>query len=84
VKITVRLFASYREIVGQIRMDLDVAEGSTAGDVLETFVAQFPRLGDLASTTLLAVNREYAAAETQLREGDEVAFVPPVSGGIGG
>lgn len=82
MKITVRLFASYREIVGQTRLDVDVSEGSTAGDVLNIFVARHPRLSDLVTTTLLAVNREYAAAETQLHEGDELAFVPPVSGGI--
>ncbi|TAK27931.1 MAG: molybdopterin converting factor subunit 1 [Chloroflexota bacterium] len=84
MKITVRLFASYREIVGQTRLDVEVPEGATAGDLLRMFVERYPRLGDLAGGTLLAVNRDYAGAETQLRESDEVAFVPPVSGGAGG
>ncbi len=81
MKVSVRFFAAYREIVGKSQMEVDVAEGTTAGNLLDLFVGRHPRLGDLASSSLLAVNREYVPAETVLRDNDEVVFVPPVSGG---
>ena len=81
MKVSVRFFAAYREIVGKSQMVVDVAEGTTVGNLLELFVARYPRLGDLAGSSLLAINRDYVPPETTLRENDEVVFVPPVSGG---
>jgi molybdopterin synthase catalytic subunit len=76
MKITVRLFAGLREQAGQSRREVELPPGSRVADV-------WPRLelGDAPPGLLYAVNREYAAADTTLGEGDEVALIPPVSGG---
>ena len=74
MRVTVRLFAGLRERAGTARRELeDVAR---VGDV-------WPRLGlgDEPSGLLYAVNREYAERDRELRDGDEVALIPPVSGG---
>jgi len=72
--ITVRLFAGLRERAGKGRIELDGV--ARVGDVWSALA-----LGDEPGGTLYAVNREYAGAERELRDGDEVALIPPVSGG---
>ncbi len=79
--VRVRFFASVRDIVGKAEMDLDIPGGSSAGDLLERLAEWYPRLHGLTSSLLLSVNREYADSHHPLREGDEVALIPPVSGG---
>jgi molybdopterin synthase catalytic subunit len=76
VLVRVRLFAMLRERAGSDTLDLELPEGSRAADVLE-------RLGDLAQglPLVLAVNREYATLDQTLSPGDELALIPPVSGG---
>lgn len=81
MKIRVRLFASVKDIVGRREVVLDLPEGTTASEVLRRFSADHPRLQGLAPSLLLAVNREYVEGSRVLSEGDEVAFIPPVSGG---
>jgi molybdopterin synthase catalytic subunit len=71
--VTVRLFAGLRERAGWSNREVDAA---TVGDVWATL-----GLGDEPEGLLYAVNREYAARERELRDGDEVALIPPVSGG---
>jgi MoaE-MoaD fusion protein len=71
--VTVRLFAGLRERAGWSSREVDAA---TVGDVWATL-----GLGDEPEGLLYAVNREYAARERELRDGDEVALIPPVSGG---
>ncbi|HYF27294.1 MAG TPA: molybdenum cofactor biosynthesis protein MoaE [Baekduia sp.] len=74
--VTVRLFAALRERAGRGELELELPEGATAADALEA-------VRELAagSPLVLAVNREYATPETRLAPGDELAVVPPVSGG---
>jgi MoaE-MoaD fusion protein len=76
VRVTVRLFAALRERAGAGRRELELAQGATAGDV-------FAALGIGAEPPGLAyaVNREYAERSLALKDGDEVALIPPVSGG---
>ncbi|MCL5959797.1 MAG: molybdopterin converting factor subunit 1 [Chloroflexi bacterium] len=81
MRVRVRLFASQREVVGQRELELDMPGGSTASDVLSRLTSEYPRLAGVASSTMLAVNREYVDQKTKLKEGDEVALLPPVSGG---
>ena len=71
-----RLFAALRERVGADQLVLELPEGALVGDALD-------RLADVTDgvPAVLAVNREYADREAALREGDEVALIPPVSGG---
>lgn len=76
--VTVRLFATLRERAGADRVELDLRAGARAGDAIDA-------LGPMAAglSIVIAVNREYADRDQLLRDGDEVAAVPPVSGGAG-
>jgi molybdopterin converting factor subunit 1 len=81
MKVTVKLFARLRQIVGDGTMERDLIEGATVGDLLHSMHAEFPRLADLTARTIISVNQEFATPESRLRDGDEVAIFPPVSGG---
>jgi molybdopterin converting factor subunit 1 len=76
VQITVRLFAGLRELAGTGRQELELPDSATVGDVWPAL-----ELGAEPAGLLYAVNRAYAERETELSEGDEVALIPPVSGG---
>ena len=76
VTVVVRLFASLRERAGAGERTLELAAGARAGDVWSVL-----GLGDEPDGLLYAVNREYATRERELADGDEVALIPPVSGG---
>ncbi len=79
--VTVRCFAGAREAVGQTSLQVEIADGATAGDLLAHLSRAHPRLEGIARHLLLSVNREYADRSALLRAGDEVALIPPVSGG---
>lgn len=79
-KISVLLFGITRDIVGQDSVTCPLPKGNRVGDLLDTLKQQYPRLGDIRSL-LVAVNSEYAEADTLLTAKDEVALIPPVSGG---
>jgi MoaE-MoaD fusion protein len=82
VTVTVRLFAMLRERAGRDAFELELAEGATVGDALEA-LRDRDGLGEMLERmpVLTAVNLEYAASETPLTTGDELALIPPVSGG---
>lgn len=77
-----KCFASVRDILGQREIVLDLPAGTTAAGLIDRLILDYPRLVGLAPSLLLAVNREYAAKSRILAEGDEVALIPPVSGGV--
>jgi len=81
MRVRVRLFASLREAVGQGEVELELPEGATAEGAWERLVRDHPPLADRRARLTAAVNRSYAAFDTPLRDGDELVFVPPVSGG---
>lgn len=81
ITVTVLLFASHRELVGQRKMQVQLAHGATASDVYDTLQAEHPTLAVLRSATSFAVNREVVVESSVLQNGDEVAFLQPVSGG---
>jgi molybdopterin converting factor subunit 1 len=81
MKVTVKLFASFREAAGQPESVVEVQPGTTVGQLWDTLVEAQPRLQPLSRNAAFAVNRHYARADAPLSEGDEVAFLPPVSGG---
>lgn len=83
MKARVRFFAALREMVGTRELNLEVADGQTVGGLYRELCSRFPRLGDYNSTLLYSVNAEYVSPDHTLRDGDEVAFIPPVSGGSG-
>lgn len=75
------LFAGYREAVGASSLAIDLAAGATVGDLTQEMAARYPKLPQDAGRIVAAVNEEYRAHDFRLVEGDEVALIPPVSGG---
>jgi molybdopterin converting factor subunit 1 len=81
MRVRVRLFASLREAVGRSELDLDLPEGATAEDAWQALARAHTALAPRRARLTAAVNRGYALFDTPLHDGDEVVFVPPVSGG---
>ena len=77
----VRLFARLRDIAGAGEFARDVPDSSTAQDVWHLLEREHPELSPYTGIISCAVNEEYARLTTPLAPGDEVAFLPPVSGG---
>ena len=82
LKVTVRLFAGYREAAGTASVLLELADGATAGLLAERVIRLYPSIGADPSKLVVAVNQEYADHSRALKDGDEVALIPPVSGGF--
>lgn len=81
MRVTVRLFARLRELAGAGDLLRDVPDGATVAAVWDGLIRDYPAIAPYAASMSCAVNAEYARMTTPLREGDEVAFLPPVSGG---
>ena len=81
MRVTVRLFARLREIAGADTLNREVPAGSALGDVWRSLVEEWPAMAAFDRTVSGAVNEEYARMTRELADGDEVAFLPPVSGG---
>lgn len=81
--IEVRYFAMIREVVGRSRERRELPRDASAGDLFDALIREHPRLERMRPVTMIMVNQEYVAAEHRLQPGDEVAFIPPVSGGEG-
>lgn len=81
ITVTVRFFAGHRDIVGCSEASYTLAEGTTLGQLWEQLTAEYPRLTGYTGRLLFAVNQQFAQPTTMLANGDEVAFIPPVSGG---
>jgi molybdopterin converting factor subunit 1 len=79
--ITVRLFARLRELAGVSELQHELPDGASARAVWDALVLKWPGLAEYERTISCAVNEEYARLTTPLKNGDEVAFLPPVSGG---
>ncbi len=76
----VRFFAHYADLAGMRACDTELPEGSTVGDLVQRLREDLP-LQSLPPEPLVAVNRDYADLGRPLVSGDEVALIPPVSGG---
>jgi len=81
MKVRVRLFARLSELVGQQEIEEEVGEGLTVGELFQALCARYPALGDYQDSLMFAVNTEYVQPSHPLRGGEEVALIPPVSGG---
>ena len=79
--VTVRLFARLREMAGDAEIKVELPAGSTAGDAWTLLTTRYPGMNAYASSISCAVNEDYARMSAPLGDGDEVAFLPPVSGG---
>ena len=74
-------FGVLREMVGKSTDLIDVPEGASVRDAIARYESQIPRLKESLSSLALAVNQQYAGPDTKLSANDEVALLPPVSGG---
>lgn len=81
MKITVRLFSVAKDIAGFDERQIDLAEQSQAADVLEFLKQHDAQFSKWRNSLRLAVNYEYVPNDHPLKNGDEVAVIPPVSGG---
>ena len=81
MRVTVRLFARLRDLAGSGELIRDVEGPATVQSVWRSLVAEVPALGEYERTMSVAVNADYSRMSASVSEGDEVAFLPPVSGG---
>lgn len=81
MKIQILFFASMRDIVGDRKLEWELPEGATVGQLRRDLVSRFPDMAAMAHILSMAVNGEYADNSVALQTGDEVAVIPPVSGG---
>jgi len=81
IRVRVRFFAGPREAIGTGEVEQELPPGSTVGQLMGLLTERYPALRSYACFIKVAVNRKYATPETELRDGDEVACLPPVGGG---
>jgi molybdopterin synthase catalytic subunit len=83
VRVKVLFFGMLKDIVGRSEDHIEVADGARVESVFTRYARDFPRLTDLEPSIVLACNHEFCDRSAAVREGDEIAFLPPVSGGTG-
>ncbi|HVO64394.1 MAG TPA: molybdenum cofactor biosynthesis protein MoaE [Terriglobales bacterium] len=83
MQVRVLFFGMLKDVVGRDADTLNLSDTALLGDVLAHYEERIPKLKDLLPSIAMSVNREYARPEVQLHSGDEIALLPPVSGGIG-
>ena len=81
MRVKIRLFARLRDIAGDAELQREVPEGSTLRAVWTALVGEFPELERYSPAVSGALNDEYARMDAPVKDGDELAFLPPVSGG---
>jgi molybdopterin converting factor subunit 1 len=81
VRVTVRLFARLRDITGAAELARELAPGATIRDLWRQLAAEFPELASYERSISSAINADYARMDRVIGDGDEIAFLPPVSGG---
>ncbi|MEO6435600.1 MAG: molybdopterin converting factor subunit 1 [Tepidisphaeraceae bacterium] len=81
VRITVKFFAIVRDRAGTAQAELDLGDGATVSDAAAALADRFGAIADSLPRAAFAVNQNYASKETILNDGDELAVIPPVSGG---
>jgi molybdopterin synthase catalytic subunit len=84
MQIRVLFFGMLKDVAGREVDSLDLPEHAVLGDVLKHYEMRIPSLRRLSSSLAMSINQEYAGLQSKLHSGDEVALLPPVSGGVGG
>ncbi|HWY60164.1 MAG TPA: molybdenum cofactor biosynthesis protein MoaE [Terriglobales bacterium] len=82
MQVRILFFGVLKDVTGRGSDLLNLPERATLGDVFSHYEEINPRLGELAASIAISINQEFAAPDSQLKEGDEIAFLPPVSGGL--
>jgi molybdopterin converting factor subunit 1 len=83
MRVTIRLFARLRDIAGATELARDLPSGATIRDAWHQLAKEFPELVQYERSISSAVNADYARMDQPIGDGDEIAFLPPVSGGEG-
>ena len=83
MKVNTRLFAGLHQLVGERVVTLEVPAGATVAVLRDQLGEQYPQVHDLLPNVICAVAEDYVAMDYVLQEGDDVALIPPVSGGAG-
>jgi molybdopterin converting factor subunit 1 len=81
MKIRLLFFAILRDIAGRSEDIVELPDGSRASDVWQRLRDEHPALRDYVQPPMIAINESYVSADEPLRDGDELAFIPPVAGG---
>jgi molybdopterin converting factor subunit 1 len=81
MRVTVRLFARLRDIAGSGELAREAPAGASVGAVWASLVREFPELSAYEKSISCAVNEDYSRFTAPVADGDEIAFLPPVSGG---
>jgi molybdopterin converting factor subunit 1 len=79
--VRLKMFAILREKTGVSEMDLELGDGATVASAVAEVGRRFAPIAAMLGRSASAVNREYAKPNDKLRDGDELALIPPVSGG---
>jgi molybdopterin converting factor subunit 1 len=81
MRVTIRLFGRLHDLAGTAQLQRNLPAAATAGDAWRMLAGEFPAVAPYARAVSVAVNADFAKMATMLGDGDEVAFLPPVSGG---
>ncbi len=81
MRVQVLFFGVLRDVVGRASESLELDDDSTVADVLEHYQSRIPRIREMLPSLALSVNQHYSGPGAVLGDGDEVALLPPVSGG---
>ncbi|MCU1304022.1 MAG: molybdopterin synthase [Candidatus Sulfotelmatobacter sp.] len=81
MRVRILFFGMLKDLVGKSSDSLDLPDGASVHDVLQQYAADVPKLRESLASLAVAVNQQYAAPDTKLNSDDEVALLPPVSGG---
>ena len=77
----VLFFGRVRELIGVTEEDVEIPSGATLEDLFALYSARNPKLGDFRGSLVASRNQDFASWDTELAAGDDIAFLPPVSGG---
>jgi len=82
VRVKVKFFAALREGIGKSELEIEIPTGSRLKDLMERLKSEYRAIGEFRNPLALSINKEYAKGDELLKEGDEIALIPPVSGGV--
>jgi len=81
MKIKLKLFAFFRQALGSNELQYEIKAGATAQDLLDDILSKYPALEKSRNHVVITINQQAVHLDAPLHEGDEVAILPPVSGG---